>query len=104
MHRSAAAFDTLRTPNGITFNQRFSLTSVATERDLRKWADLVRTFVDLGGQSVQYSIASRETLLEAKSNPERYRDLLVRVGGYSARFVELTPEMQDAIIAKTGSL
>lgn len=104
MHRSAASFDTLRTPNGITFNQRFSLASVTTDRDLRKWADLVRTYVDLGGQSVQYSIANRDVLLDAKRHPERYRDLLVRVGGYSARFVDLSPEVQDAIIAKTDAL
>lgn len=104
MHRSAAAIDTLRTPNGITFNQRFSLSSVATERDLHKWMDLVRTYVDLGGMSVQYSIANRENLVDAKQHPELYRDLLVRVGGYSARFVDLSPEIQDSIITKTESL
>jgi pyruvate formate-lyase/glycerol dehydratase family glycyl radical enzyme len=100
-HRSATkAIDTLHTVNGITFNQRLSLSSVRTERDLSKWADMVRTYIEAGGQSVQYTIADRETLMDAQRHPERYRDLVVRVGGYSALFTELSREIQDSIIVR----
>jgi formate C-acetyltransferase len=100
-HRSAArALDAWRSVNGVTFNQRLSQSAVASPRDVAKWANLVRGFVELGGQSVQYLVADRDALVEAQRHPERYRDLLVRVGGYSALFVELSREVQDSIIAR----
>jgi pyruvate formate-lyase/glycerol dehydratase family glycyl radical enzyme len=101
-HRSATkAIDTIHTVNGITFNQRLTLSSVLSERGLNKWADLVRAYVETGGQSVQYSVADSETLVDAQKHPERYSDLIVRVGGYSAHFVELDKEIQDTIIMRT---
>ena len=57
-------------------------------------------YVEAGGQSVQYTVADRETLLDAQKHPERYADLVVRVGGYSALFTELTRELQDSVIAR----
>jgi pyruvate formate-lyase/glycerol dehydratase family glycyl radical enzyme len=101
-HRSAArAVDTYRTPNGVSFNQRFSPGTVATTRDIAKWADLLRTYFDAGGQEAQYNITDQAVLQRAQVHPEEYRDLIVRVGGYSALFVELTREAQDTIIART---
>ncbi|SCI44211.1 4-hydroxyphenylacetate decarboxylase large subunit [uncultured Roseburia sp.] len=100
-HFSAArAIDTYHTTNGVTFNQRFSMTTVNTSRDIAKWADLVRTYMDAGGQQIQYLVVSAEDLKEAQKNPDEYRDLLVRVGGYSAVFVDLTKELQDSIMAR----
>jgi pyruvate-formate lyase len=100
-HLSAArAIDTAHTVNGIIFNQKFSPTSVGTDREMSKWMDLVRTYVEMGGQQVNYNIVARETLLDAQTHPERYRDLWVRVGGYSARFVDLSKELQDEIVAR----
>ena len=100
-HMSAArAIDSYHTTNGVTFNQRFGLTAVNTERDIQKWADLVRTYMDAGGQQIQYLILDREDLKRAQADPDEYRDLLVRVGGYSAVFVDLTKELQDSIIAR----
>ncbi len=58
-------------------------------------------FVDLNGWHVQYNVVDRQTLLDAKQNPEDHRDLVVRVAGYSAFFTVLSPEMQDDIIART---
>jgi formate C-acetyltransferase len=58
-------------------------------------------FADLKGWHVQYNIVSRETLLAAKRDPENYRDLIVRVAGYSAFFTTLSPDTQDDIIART---
>lgn len=97
---NARGIDSLRAPNGVVFNQRFSSSAVGTDRDLAKWAGLVRTFVEIGGQSVQYTVADGAMLRAAQREPDRYRDLVVRVGGYSATFVELGAEVQDAIIAR----
>jgi formate C-acetyltransferase len=104
-HRSVTkAIDSLRTPNGITFNQKLSEANLLTPRELAKWADLVRTFIDAGGQSVQYSVVNRDALVDAQRHPERYPDLIVRVGGYSARFVDLSAEVQDTVIARAEGL
>ena len=68
---------------------------------LSKWADLVREFVDSRGVEVQYTVVDSTTLRDAQQKPDEYRDLFVRVGGYSAVFVELSKEVQDSIIART---
>lgn len=100
-HRSMArAIDPYRVPNGVTFNQRFNATAVMTERELSKWSDLVREFVDACGVEAQYTVVDSATLRDAQKHPNEYRDLFVRVGGYSALFVELSPEVQDTIIAR----
>jgi pyruvate-formate lyase len=101
-HRSnARAIDGLRTPNGVTFNQRFNATAVNSPRDLNKWADLVRSFMEDGGMEVQYTVVSMEELREAQIHPAENRDLIVRVGGYSAVFVELGKDVQESIIARS---
>ena len=100
-HRSVArVIDPYRTPNGVTFNQRFNATAVGGPRELAKWADLVRAYVEAGGQEVQYTVVDGEALRQAQLRPTEYRDLVVRVGGYSAVFVELSQELQDSIIAR----
>jgi formate C-acetyltransferase len=100
-HRSnTKAIDAVHTPNGVTFNQKFNLATVESERDLSKWADLVRTFVESGGQSVQYNVVDAATLRAAQKDPLQYKDLIVRVGGYSALFVDLSEELQETIIAR----
>ncbi len=72
------------------------------ETDRKKMISMIKTFFDdLKGWHVQYNIVSKETLLEAKKNPEKYRDLVVRVAGYSAFFSNLTPDTQDDIISRT---
>ena len=102
--RSAArAIDAYHTPNGVTFNQRFDAASVMSPREVSKWADLVRSYIDNGGQQVQYTIVDTETLRMAQDCPEEYRDLFVRVGGYSAVFIELSKEVQNSIIARAES-
>jgi formate C-acetyltransferase len=63
---------------------------------------MLRTFFDdMKGWHIQYNLVSRETLLDAKKHPERHRDLVVRVAGYSAYFNDLATEQQDDIIART---
>ncbi|MHB1415717.1 MAG: pyruvate formate lyase family protein [Chloroflexota bacterium] len=100
-HRSVArVVDPNRTVNGVTFNQRFSQSAISNPREVAKWADLVRSYVDMGGQGLQYTVVDQRALLEAQQHPELYKDLIVRVGGYSAAFVELSRELQDSIIAR----
>lgn len=100
-HRSfVKAIDTKRTVNGITFAQSMDLTSLMSERELSKWGDLIRTFINAGGQSVQYNVVSLEQLKDARIHPEKHKDLFIRIGGYTARFVDLSDVMQEAVIKK----
>ena len=82
-------------------NQSFPLTLLQTPEAMEKLASLTQTFLTSGGSHIQYNILDHQKLLDAKKHPERYKDLIVRVGGYSAYWVHLTPEVQDEIIART---
>ncbi len=100
-HRSfIKAIDTKRTVNGITFAQSMDLMSLMTDRELNKWGDFIRTFISEGGQSVQYNVLSIDQLKDARKHPERHKDLFVRIGGYTARFVDLSDVMQEAVVNK----
>lgn len=87
---------------GVLLNQKLSPAALRYEKDKRKLVSMLGTFfTDLKGWHVQYNIVNRETLLDAKKHPEKYRDLIVRVAGYSAFFTTLSPDTQDDIIART---
>ena len=62
---------------------------------------MIGTYFDKGGSQIQINVLNKNTLLDAKKQPENYRDLVVRVAGYSAFWVELVPEVQDEIISRT---
>lgn len=62
---------------------------------------LIEGYFSMGGTQIQITAVDRDTLLDAKAHPEKHRDLIVRVGGYSGYFGRLTPELQDAVIART---
>ena len=68
---------------------------------IQKFSMLVRTYFDLGGNHVQVNCISAKTLREAQKNPQAYQDLVIRVAGYSAYFVELDQKMQEDIISRT---
>ena len=70
-------------------------------RKARNLADLVRTYNDLGGWHIQVNSVPTEVLRDAQLQPERHKDLLIRVAGYSAFFVELCPESQNDIIDRS---
>ena len=75
---------------------------LSTEENKIKLAMLIRTFFNrLEGFHVQYNVVSRDTLLDAQVNPEKHRDLIVRVAGYSAFFNVLSKQTQDDIIERT---
>ncbi len=87
---------------GCAVNMKFHPSSIGESQEARKkWADLIRTYFKLGGAQLQPTCISSETLKEAKEHPERHRDLIVKVGGYSTYFVDLGREIQDEIIART---
>lgn len=87
---------------GVLLNQKLNPATLDNESDRQKLMALLRTFFeDHKGWHIQYNIVSRETLIEAKKHPDRYRDLVVRVAGYSAFFTALSPDAQDDIIART---
>ena len=100
--KSVAKLPTDRIAGGVLLNQKLSPLAIRNDRDKKKLIALLRTFFDdLKGWHVQYNVVSRETLLAAKENPQEYRDLVVRVAGYSAFFTTLSPDAQDDIIART---
>lgn len=100
--KSVAKLPTDRIFGGVLLNQKLHPTVIAAEENKRKLVSLLRVFFGkLKGWHVQYNIVDRETLLAAKKDPASYRDLIVRVAGYSAFFTTLSPDTQDDIIART---
>ena len=86
---------------GVLPNQKLNPATLENESDKQKLMILLRTFFEVHkGWHIQYNIVSRETLLEAKKHPDQYRDLVVRVAGYSAFFTALSRRTDD-IIART---
>lgn len=97
---SIAHIDHTKLSHGSILNIRLSKKSVASEDGLSKFADLLRTFCETGGDLVQFNFIDEEVLRDAQEHPENYKDLLVRVATYSAYFVELSRELQDDIISR----
>ena len=80
---------------------KFHSSSLKTKEDLEKFIALIQTYlINYGGKHIQFNVVSRETLLDAQEHPERHRNLMVRVAGYSALWVELDRTIQDEIIAR----
>ncbi|MFO8055728.1 MAG: pyruvate formate lyase family protein [bacterium] len=87
---------------GCAVNMKFHPSGVGENETARdKWASLIRTYFRLGGAQVQPTVASAEMLRAAQENPSEYRDLIVKVGGYSTYFVDLGREIQEEVIART---
>lgn len=82
-------------------NIKFTPKCVEGERGLEKLVAFIRTFCDLKLWHVQFNVINRETLIAAKQDPQKYRSLIVRIAGYSAYFVDLSPDLQDDLIART---
>lgn len=86
---------------GTLLNIKLSPELLKTDKNRRNLAALIRAYFALGGFHVQFNVISTETLRKAQAHPEDYRDLLIRVAGYSTQFVNLSREAQDAIIQRT---
>ncbi len=98
---SVSKLDNVRDSNGSLLNVKFSPSALAGDGGIRKLSAYLRAFSRLGIQHVQFNVVDRATLMDAQSHPERHQDLIVRVAGYSAMFVELAKGVQDDIINRT---
>ena len=86
---------------GTLLNVRFTPQLFKRDEDVKKCASLIRTYFKFGGHHIQFNIVDTETLLDAQKHPDNYRDLLVRVAGYSDYFNDMTEQLQNEIIART---
>lgn len=98
--RSVAKLDHART-NGTLLNMKVNPQNLKTGEDLHRLAALIRAYFDQGGHHVQFNIIDRKILEDAMAHPERHRNLIVRVAGYSDYFVQLTPDIQREILSRT---
>ena len=98
--KSVAKWDHTRT-GGTVLNMKLSSQVLKTEEGTDKLAHLIRTFFRLGGHHIQFNVVNADTLRDAQKHPDKYRNLLVRVAGYSDYFLNLSRELQDEIISRT---
>jgi formate C-acetyltransferase len=98
--KSAAKIDHLRT-GGTLLNQKFTPQIFDDDTSLDKITSLIRSYFKLDGHHIQFNVVNADMLRDAKKYPENYKDLIVRVAGYSDYFNDLTPELQDEIIRRT---
>ena len=86
---------------GTLLNVRFVPSLLKRDEDLRKLVSLIRAYFAMGGHHIQFNIVDTQTLLDAQKQPDDYKDLLVRVAGYSDYFNDMTEQLQNEIIART---
>ncbi|SFE55520.1 trans-4-hydroxy-L-proline dehydratase [Peptostreptococcus sp. D1] len=98
--KSCAKMDHLKT-GGTLLNQRFAPSVVVGEEGLDNMASLIRAYFNMDGHHIQFNVFDRNVLLEAQKNPDAYKDLIVRVAGYSDHFNNLSRALQDEIINRT---
>jgi formate C-acetyltransferase len=101
--KSAGKMDHVRT-GGTLLNQKFTPQLLEGEKGIDNLAHLVRSYFTFGGHHIQFNVVTAETLRKAQRHPEQYRDLIVRVAGYSDYFADLGKTLQDEIIARTEHL
>lgn len=82
-------------------NIKFTPKCVQGDQGTEKLVDFIRTFCDLKLWHVQFNVLNKETLIAAQHDPQKYRNLIVRIAGYSAYFVDLSPDLQNDLIART---
>lgn len=98
--KSASKIDHIRT-GGTLLNQKFTPDILKDDAGLTKLRYLIRAYFRMDGHHIQFNVVNAETLREAQRNPEQYRDLVVRVAGYSDYFVDLGVDLQNEIISRT---
>jgi len=99
--KSISKIDYSLATSGVAVNIKFSPMHLDGADGTQILKSLIKGYFGLGGMHLQVNLVGRETLIDAQEHPEKHRDLMVRVAGYSAYFVDLTKEVQDEIIART---
>ena len=100
--QSSSKIDQTKLMQANVLNLKFAKSALNSKEDTEKFTQLFTTYlVDMEGQELQVQVIDGKEMREAQKHPENYQDLIVRVAGYSARFVELAKELQDDIIART---
>jgi formate C-acetyltransferase len=98
---SVSKINQVKYPNGTLLNMKFHPSSVQNPEGVKKLSELISTYFDLGGMEVQINVVNAATLKDAQSKPNDYKDLVIRVAGFSTYFVELHNEAQNDIIRRT---
>jgi formate C-acetyltransferase len=99
--KSAAKIDHLLT-GGTLLNQKFMPGLFKSDKGRQAMVHLIRSYFAMDGHHVQFNVVNLKTLIQARKHPEDHQDLIVRVAGYSDYFVDLTPELQEEIMARTA--
>jgi formate C-acetyltransferase len=98
---SVAKLHQEQSTGGMIFNMKFSPTALSSDENLKRLADLVKVYFEKGGGQVQFNVTSSKTLKHAQKKPQQHKNLMVRVVGYAALFVELSTAVQDDLIRRT---
>ncbi len=98
--KSASKMDHIRT-GGTLLNQKFTPAVLAGDQGLENLTALIRAYFSLDGHHIQFNVIDRKTLIDAQNHPDEYKDLIVRVAGYSDHFNNLDRELQNEIIDRT---
>jgi formate C-acetyltransferase len=98
---SSLCYDHSKFMDGVCLNIRLHPTALSNADGIIKLRDMVKSYMSSGGAEAQFNVISTETLRAAQANPAEYRNLVVRIAGYSAYFVELLPDCQNDLISRT---
>lgn len=98
---SVSKLDHYIASNGTLFNQKFHPSALKGQKGLENFVALIQSYFEQKGSHMQFNVVSRDTLVDAQKNPDEYKNLVVRVAGYSALFTSLSRSLQDDIIART---
>ncbi|MBW1994259.1 MAG: glycyl radical protein [Deltaproteobacteria bacterium] len=102
--KSVGKLDMQRVPHGAVLNQRFHPSLLEGDEKLGRFMQYLRTYMDLGGWETQFNMVTSDILRDAQRHPENYRDLVIRVAGYSAFFTQLEVELQNDIMERTEKM
>ena len=97
---SSLCYDHGKFMDGVCLNIRIHPTALSRDDGITKLRDMVKAYMKNGGAEAQFNVVSTEDLHKAQENPDAYRNLVVRIAGYSAYFVELTRNCQDDLISR----
>jgi formate C-acetyltransferase len=98
--KNVGGLNSLNIPSGEALNLKYP--EIENDEDVKRMGQTVEAYFKQGGMHIQFNIMSYKMLIDAKQNPEKYPDLLVRVSGYSAYFNDLNEAMKDEIITRTA--